>query len=104
MKNKERIEKRNKINRPRNYYRIQRIRHIKRKKRIVKSYNDYWYYKYDGQYSKGKIHCDCPKCSGNCKVHGWNWRDTCKIYKYEQDMKEYRIGDLEDFLHDSKVA
>lgn len=46
----------------RGYYRDMRDKHIRRKKRIVHELNDYWVYKYDGQYSKGKIHCSCPLC------------------------------------------
>ena len=34
-----------------------------RKARIVHEQNDYWAYKYFGQYRKGKIHCSCPMCS-----------------------------------------
>ena len=46
----------------RGYYRYMRNKHISRKKRIVHEMNDYWIYKYDGQYSKGKIHCSCGMC------------------------------------------
>jgi hypothetical protein len=51
------------MNRDREYYREMREKHIKRKKRISHQGRDYWYYKFDGQYSKGKIHCSCPLCS-----------------------------------------
>lgn len=34
----------------------------RRKQRIVHELNDYWHYKYFGQYRKGKIHCSCPLC------------------------------------------
>lgn len=35
----------------------------KRKAKIVHEMNDYWHYKYFGQYRKGKIHCSCPLCA-----------------------------------------
>jgi len=35
----------------------------RRKQRIVHEMNDYWHYKYFGQYRKGKIHCSCPMCA-----------------------------------------
>lgn len=46
------------------YTRKVRAQHIKRKKRIIHEvyrWLDEWY-PYDGQYSKGKIHCSCPMC------------------------------------------
>ena len=39
------------------------------KKRIIAEGN-IWYYKFEGQFSKGKIHCSCPMCrvkSCDCK-------------------------------------
>ena len=44
------------MRRDRGYYREMREKHIKRKKKMSAHY---WHYKYDGQYSKGKIHCSC---------------------------------------------
>lgn len=44
------------------YRRMQRARHICRKKRIIKEQNDYWRYKFDGCLDKGKIHCSCYLC------------------------------------------
>ena len=39
-----------------------RNKHIRRKKNIcTKAYGWDWY-KHDGQYSKGKIHCSCKMC------------------------------------------
>lgn len=46
----------------RGYYRHQRIAHIARKKRIIREHQDNWAYKFDGQLSKGKIHCSCEMC------------------------------------------
>lgn len=53
------------MNRPRDYYRKMRAKHIKRKKEIVSHWNGFedGLYKYDGKYSKNKIHCSCPLCS-----------------------------------------
>ena len=60
---------------------------VKRKKRIVHDLNDYWVYKYDGQYRKGKIHCSCPMCSSKTnaginkskgKVDG-SLRNLCRL-------------------------
>lgn len=50
------------VKRGRAYTRYQRNRHINRKKRIIHKQNDYWFYKYDGILSKGKIHCSCWLC------------------------------------------
>lgn len=50
------------MNRDRQYYRVQRARHIRRKQRIIREQNDYWYYRHAGELSKGKIHCSCPMC------------------------------------------
>lgn len=53
------------MERTRAYRREVRNKHIARKKRIVKTYGLFsdGYYKFDGQYSKGKIHCSCPLCT-----------------------------------------
>lgn len=39
-----------------------RNKSIRRKKAIVLSRDDSDWYKFDGQYSKGKIFCDCGIC------------------------------------------
>lgn len=44
------------------YTREQRNKHIKRKKRICNNYGFDWY-KHDGMYNKGKIHCSCKMCT-----------------------------------------
>ncbi len=54
----------------RGYYRIQRKKHINRKKRIIKEKNDYWAYKYEGELSKGKIHCSCGMCRAKVNNKG----------------------------------
>ncbi len=51
------------MSRSRAYNRLQRKKAIKRKKRICTDfYDDHTWYKFDGQYSKGKVHCSCPMC------------------------------------------
>lgn len=50
------------MNRPISFYRHNRIRVIKRKKKIIKEQHNYWYVQHDGILSKGKIHCSCPLC------------------------------------------
>lgn len=51
------------MNRTRDYYRKQRARAIKRKKRIAKVYRGIrGYYPSDGYYSKRKVHCSCGMC------------------------------------------
>lgn len=74
-------------NRTRDYYRKQRAKHINRKKRIIHSQNDYWYYKFSGELDKGKIHCSCWMCSGKTAVHGWKPRDLRELErcKYQMD-------------------
>lgn len=42
----------------------------KRKADIVHGQNDYWQYKYFGQYIKGKINCNCPMCRRKSKNKG----------------------------------
>lgn len=44
------------------YYRAQREKAINRKKRIIKDQHNYWNVRFDGELSKGKIHCSCPLC------------------------------------------
>ncbi len=49
------------MSRSRAYTRYQRRAHISRKKRIIKNVGC-WVTKFDGQLSKGKIHCSCWLC------------------------------------------
>ena len=49
------------MSRSRAFTRYQRRAHISRKKRIIAEEN-IWNYKFEGQLSKGKIHCSCPMC------------------------------------------
>ncbi len=50
------------MSRNRAYTRYVRNKSIIRKKRISKAFGISAWYPYDGQYSKGKIHCSCGMC------------------------------------------
>lgn len=74
--------------RNRAYYRKERAKHIRRKKRICERYG--WaYYEDDGRYSKGKIHCSCPLCAAKSKNGNWKHSDLIKIERLKQQEKEY---------------
>lgn len=92
------------MNRDKNYYRRMRIKHIRRKKRLACfSCRNGWGYKYDGMYSKGKIHCSCPSCSRKTNNKGknrlkpgnyysskdWKHSDLQKIQEMDNQLKEY---------------
>lgn len=73
------------------YFRKQRIRHINRKKGIIKrvsGYSEYkiWYYKHEGMLNKGKIHCSCPLCRFNHPSHS----DLKKMDKMNYSEMEYK--------------
>ena len=53
-----------------NYKRHHRERVIARKKKIAAEVYGNDYYKEDGYYSKGKIHCSCWMCSSKTKANG----------------------------------
>ena len=63
--------------RDRGYLRKQRIRVIRKKKRIIHEQGDYWYVDHDGILSKGKIHCSCPMCRHKSYDHA-NMQDLRK--------------------------
>lgn len=56
--------------RNRAYLRDMRRKNIQRKKRISNSVYGFDWYKHDGQYFKGKIHCGCGLCKFGKKVNG----------------------------------
>lgn len=64
------------------YYRHNRYRTINRKKNILAG--RIWKYKYDGMYSKGKIHCSCKMCNFD-KVHGYD------IFRYRKAEYFYKL-------------
>jgi len=78
------------MNRDRGYYRKERIKHIQRKKRIC---DEVWndgdtYFKFDGQYSKGKIHCSCSLCAAKTRVNGYKISDQRKQDRMTYQEKE----------------
>ena len=81
------------MNRPRDYYRKMRAKHIKRKKRITSHYwssQEFPYYSDDGRYSKNKIHCSCPLC-----------KEKAYYGKHMPTMQEKRYADsIEEQLAD----
>lgn len=90
-------------NRDRAYYRRQRAKHIRRKKRICQKEYGWDYYDHDGCYSKGKIHCSCPMCSIKSKnrksryyaKRNWKHSDLLKINELENQEQEYEFGSEE---------
>lgn len=80
------------MKRDRGYFREMREKHIKRKKKKSKHY---WYYKFDGQYSKGKIHCSCSMCRNKTYGGAWtpepNWKysDKVRIDAMDKEISEY---------------
>lgn len=90
-------------NRSKEYYRIQRKKHINRKKKIIKELNNYWYYEYEGILNKGKIHCGCGMCRNKTNnkgkhrlIHGnynpsknWKYSDKQKIEGMDIEIAEY---------------
>ena len=60
------------------YNRHHRERVIKRKKDLSNQLYGHDYYRHDGKYSKGKIHCSCDMCSNKTKIHGFSRSDMRK--------------------------
>ena len=89
--------------RDRNYHREMREKHIKRKKRIANSYHHPFTLKFDGMYSKGKIHCSCPMCANKTntkhlgkigisyspKLKNWKHSDLVRIEAMRKEAYEY---------------
>jgi hypothetical protein len=90
-------------NHNRGYYREMRKKHIRRRKRIDQMYGDYWQYKYEGELSKGKIHCSCGMCMAKTRnkkyrrrhIHGnyapninYKFSEKKKILNMEEQLKE----------------
>lgn len=74
------------------YRRHKRYVKIARKKNLVHEMNDYWYYKFDGQYDKGKIHCSCPLCSAKYSINGPDIRDIKKLESLKFQIQEFQIA------------
>ena len=84
------------------YHRKMRAKHIRRKKRITSHYwsaDEYPYYKYDGMYSKGKIHCSCPLCASKTNHKDSKWKSS------SGEVKNWKHSDLQrlQLLHDQIV-
>lgn len=89
------------MNRDRSYYRKMRKRAIKRKKNIITFYNC-WQTKFDGELSKGKVHCSCGACTSKTrnkgnrrKIHGnyspninFKHSDLLKIESMDSQLNE----------------
>ena len=73
--------------RDRNYYREMREKHIKRKKRISNSYHYPLKLKFDGMYSKGKIHCSCSMCANKTNIKHLKTRGQAKNWKHSDLVK-----------------
>ena len=63
---------------------------INRKKKLAKSIYGDDYYKHDGQYCKGKIHCSCPLCSAKTKQYG-----NTPNYKHSEEVKIESMNEKE---------
>lgn len=82
-----------------------REKHIRRKKRICQEVYGFDWYKQDGYYDKGKIHCSCSLCAaktndrllstaGTHKRYGkknWKYSDRKKIDSMNDKLKLYRM-------------
>ena len=70
------------MNRGRAYTRYARRKAIKRKKRIAETVPHLkGWYKHDGQYAKGKIHCSCLMCNCYRVTHELIHSDAVKVEK-----------------------
>ena len=76
--------------RGREYRRKQRDRAIRRKKRIGDAVYDGYYFKYDGQYSKGHIGCGCGFCKPGKRFGEPSETERRKSAPYLSYLKEYR--------------
>ena len=74
------------------YTRKMRAKHIKRKKDIIHKVYPWLgeWYKHDGQYSKGKIHCSCPLCSYKAYIgkHVPTWQEAKRIDAMQRELEE----------------
>lgn len=69
----------NQLLKGRAYTRYMRKTHIsKRMQKDLSCHMGRWY-KFNGQYSKGKIHCSCPMCSTKTRKNGYKISDKRKL-------------------------
>lgn len=84
-------------NRTRDYYRKARAKSIRYRKGVVRSFGFHpiwdeayesgipFFYKYSGQFSKGKIHCSCPLCRHQEPKH----QDKRNLLSMEQKLFDF---------------
>lgn len=75
--------------------------HIKKKKNLIHSLMGFDWYKHDGQYSKGKIHCSCPLCTGKKKGRRRNNDRPYSDRKKIDSMKQKAYINYFDDYYDS---
>ena len=75
--------------RGRAYRRNQRNRAIQRKKRIVKAVYNGYYFKHDGQYSKGHIGCECGLCKPGKRFREPSLADWKKSQAFLMDLQQW---------------
>lgn len=82
------------MNRPQAYYRHQRKRWIKRRKKIIECVWDSQPWKPDNYFSKNKVHCSCSMCAKktNKSEYGYN--------TYGRWKKNWKHSDKKKLLHD----
>ncbi|MCR2051210.1 hypothetical protein NSB25_28800 [Acetatifactor muris] len=73
------------------YRRYVRDKTILRKKRISKAVYGLDWYKHDGQYSKGKIHCSCGLCKYGKKYGLPTIRDMRETSREKILLSDYRM-------------
>lgn len=86
------------MNRTRSYRREVRNKHIARKKRICRAIygasiggaeTPGAWYKHDGQYSKGKIHCSCKICKYSRHFGLPTILDERELEKFNNEVADY---------------
>lgn len=83
------VMKPNQKNRNRAYFRHHRKRVIQSKKRL--SAHRGWVIKFDGVFSKGKIHCSCWMCSNKTKRLGYPKSELARIDNCQEQLQDYRF-------------
>ena len=77
------------------YRRFRRYVSISKRKRIIKDEGNYWYYKFEGSLSKGKIHCSCPMCSIKSNKEALI-SDKRKFVCDIDELEDYNVGSPKD--------
>ena len=60
----------------------------KKKAETIRLNRDYPYYDNLHQYSKNKIHCSCPDCSGKTSRDGYTNSDKKNLLNFEEQLNE----------------